>query len=82
MAEVSQIPPKIIDIAIGYKYPIDTISHLNSNSNLNFNSNTKEKPFFDNKPMRYKKADKKWYVVYGQDNWREFVGNWAEVKWK
>lgn len=40
MAEISQIPKDIIKIAIEYGYPIDTISHLNSNSNSNLNSNS------------------------------------------
>jgi len=43
MAEISQIPKEIVDLAIGYGYPIDTISHSNSNSNLNSNSNTNTK---------------------------------------
>ena len=39
MAEISHIPEIIMDIAIGYGYPMDTISHLNSNSNSNSNTN-------------------------------------------
>lgn len=35
--ELMAIPKDILNIAIGYGYPMDTLSHLNLNSNLNSN---------------------------------------------
>lgn len=39
MAEIKDIPAKVIEEAIRYGYPMDTQSHLNPNPNLNSNPN-------------------------------------------
>jgi hypothetical protein len=51
-------------------------------------SSKKGKPYFDGKPI-WKDENGKWFVIHGQDDFREFAGNypenkklWEEVEWK
>lgn len=89
LAELSQIPEDILELAIGYRYGIDTLSHLNLNLNLNSNLNIKvflekikdanKKPFFRGDPMR--KVNGKWKVIDG-GVWKEFAGKEEDIEWK
>ena len=40
-----------------------------------------EKPYFWNNPMRWKKDEKKWYVIEN-GKWKEFVGKESEIEWR
>ena len=41
-----------------------------------------KKPFFQDQPMIWSATGKKWYVVADDGDWREFVGDEKEIKWK
>jgi len=41
-----------------------------------------KKPFFDNDPMVWSAAKKKWYVISADGEWREFVGAESDIEWK
>jgi len=40
-----------------------------------------EKPYFWNNPMRWKKDEKKWYVIENKE-WKEFTGKESEIEWR
>ena len=41
----------------------------------------KKKPYFLGKPM-WRDENGKWFVIYGQNDFREFAGNESEIAWK
>lgn len=71
--ELKLIPKPILNILSqsGYSLSEPVLLNLTKPNLTKLNG----KPFFDNLPLRYKEATKKWYVVDG-DTWKEFVGNW------
>ena len=48
--------------------------------NTNFSS-FKKKPYFWEKPM-WKDRYEKWWVIYGRNDFREFVGKESDIEWK
>jgi len=41
-----------------------------------------KKPFFQGNPMVWSQTKKKWFVIGEDGEWREFVGEEDEIKWK
>ena len=41
-----------------------------------------KKPFFDNNPMVWSAAKKKWYVIKDNNEWLEFAGEESEIEWR
>ncbi len=41
-----------------------------------------KKPFFQGNPMVWSQTKKKWFVIGEDSEWREFVGEESEIKWK
>lgn len=41
-----------------------------------------KKPFFQNNPMVWVEAKKKWFVINPEGEWLEFVGDEKEIEWK
>lgn len=41
-----------------------------------------KKPFFQGNPMVWSQTKKKWFVIGEDGDWREFVGDENEIKWK
>jgi len=41
-----------------------------------------KKPFFQGNPMVWSQTKKKWFVIGEDGDWREFVGEEDEIKWK
>ena len=41
-----------------------------------------KKPFFQGNPMVWSQTKKKWFVIGEDSEWREFVGEESDIKWK
>lgn len=41
-----------------------------------------KKPFFQGNPMVWSQTKKKWFVIGEDSEWREFVGEEDDIKWK
>jgi len=41
-----------------------------------------KKPFFQGNPMVWSQTKKKWFVIGEDGDWREFVGDEDDIKWK
>jgi len=41
-----------------------------------------KKPFFQGQPMVWSTTEKKWYVITEDGEWKEFVGDEKDIKWK
>lgn len=41
-----------------------------------------KKPFYQGSPMVWSQTRKKWYVITDEGEWREFVGDENDIKWK
>lgn len=41
-----------------------------------------KKPYYQNNPMVWSEAHKKWYVIDEQGTWLEFVGKESEIEWR
>lgn len=41
-----------------------------------------KKPFFDDQPMVWSQARKKWYVIKDDSQWLEFAGDESEIEWR
>ncbi|MDA2936551.1 hypothetical protein MYX06_05015 [Patescibacteria group bacterium AH-259-L05] len=41
-----------------------------------------KKPFYQGNPMVWSQTKKKWFVITEEGEWREFVGDENDIKWK
>ncbi|MDA2921839.1 hypothetical protein MYX07_01085 [Patescibacteria group bacterium AH-259-L07] len=41
-----------------------------------------KKPFYQGSPMVWSQTKKKWFVITEEGEWREFVGDENDIKWK
>ena len=41
-----------------------------------------KKPFFQNQPMVWSSAKKKWFVIDDSGDWLEFAGKEKEIEWR
>jgi len=75
--EVKLVPDKI------RKQFITACDSLRQDGNLALTAPARpKKAFFDGNEMRYKRAEKKWYVITKDGEWKEFAGKKSDIEWK